>query len=88
MCVTTVTSGSRTLVLSSRPPRPTSTTAISTPRAAKSARAMAVVASKNVAPDATIVGCSNDVHAATAASLIGVPSTRMRSRNETRCGDV
>ncbi len=39
----------RTLVLSSRPPSPTSATAISTPRAAKSAKAIAVVASKKVA---------------------------------------
>ena len=47
--VTALTSGRTTLVLSSRPPSPTSTTAISAPRAAKSAKAMAVLASKKVA---------------------------------------
>ena len=40
--VTALTSGRTTLVLSSRPPSPTSTTAISAPRAAKSAKAIAV----------------------------------------------
>lgn len=86
--VTADTSGVTTLVLSSRPPRPTSTTARSTPRAAKSASAIAVVASKNVPWRASISGISRSVHAVTAPSEIGTPSTWIRSRNDTRCGEV
>ena len=86
--VTTLTRGWSTLVLSSRPPSPTSTTAISAPRAAKSANAIAVVASKKVAPCSSISGRSLAVHIATASSEIGTPSTRIRSRNDTRCGEV
>jgi len=82
------TSGSTTFVLSSRPPSPTSMTAISAPRAAKSAKAIAVVASKNVASRSSISGRSRPVHIATASSGIGAPSTTIRSRNETRCGEV
>ena len=37
---------------------------------------------------ASISGISRSVQAATAASEIGTPSTWMRSRNETRCGEV
>ena len=73
-------------MLSSRPPSPTSTTAISAPREAKSAKAMAVVASKKVAPCSSMSGRSFAVHIATASSGIGTPSTRMRSRNDTTCG--
>ncbi len=86
--VTALTSGRTTLVLSSRPPSPTSATAISTPRAAKSAKAIAVVASKKVARRSRISGRRRSVHIATASSPIGTPSTRMRSRNDTRWGEV
>jgi hypothetical protein len=86
--VTALTSGRTTLVLSSRPPRPTSITAISAPRAAKSANAIAVVASKKVARRSSTRGRSRSVHIATADSEIGTPSTWMRSRNDTRCGEV
>ncbi len=86
--VTALTRGVTMLVLSSRPPSPTSTTAISAPRAAKSAKAIAVVASKNVAPSSCTRGAMRAVHIATAASEIGTPSTRIRSRNETRWGEV
>jgi hypothetical protein len=86
--VTALTSGVTTLVLSSRPPSPTSTTAISAPRAAKSANAIAVVASKNVAPSSVTSGCRRPVHIATASSEMATPSTRIRSRKDTRCGEV
>ncbi len=75
-------------MLSSRPPRPTSATTISAPRAAKSAKAIAVVASKNVAFRSRMSGWSRSVHIAIALSAIGTPSTRIRSRNDARCGDV
>ena len=86
--VTALASGRTTLVLSSRPPSPTSTTAISAPRAAKSAKAMAVLASKKVAFRSRMSGWSRSVHIATASSPIGTPSTRIRSRKETRWGEV
>ena len=86
--VTTATSGVITFVLSSRPPRPTSITAMSTPRAARSAKAMAVVASKKLAPRRSMWGSSTLAHSANASSLMGTPSTTTRSRTETRCGDV
>ena len=86
--VTALTRGVTTLVLSSRPPSPTSTTAISAPRAAKSAKAIAVVASKKVASSSWISGRILAVHIATASSEIGTPFTRIRSRNDTRCGEV
>ncbi len=71
--VTALTIGSRTLVLSSRPPSPTSTTTISAPRAAKSAKAIAVVASKKVACRSRMIRSRCPVHMATAASEIGDP---------------
>jgi len=86
--VTTDTSGVITLVESSRPPSPTSMTATSTPRAARSAKAMAVVASKKLASRRSISDCKKLVHSAKASSPIGMPSTSMRSRTDTRCGDV
>jgi hypothetical protein len=47
-----------------------------------------VVASKKVAFRSRIGPISRLVHIATASSEIGIPSTWMRSRKETRCGDV
>ena len=46
------------------------------------------VASKKVAPTASIVGRRWLTHDATAISLIGMPLTRIRSRNDTRWGEV
>jgi hypothetical protein len=86
--VTTLASGRTTLVLSSRPPSPTSITPTSAPRAARSAKAIAVVVSKKVAPSESASGLSRVVQLATAASLIGTRSTMTRSRNETRWGEV
>ena len=86
--VTALTSGVTTLVLSSRPPRPTSTTAISAPRAAKSASAMAVVISKKVALVSSASGRRCSVQVATASRVMGAPLTRIRSRNDTRWGEV
>ena len=77
-----------TLVESSRPPNPTSITATSTPRAARSAKAMAVVASKKLASSRSMWGRRKVVHSAKASSPIGMPSTSTRSRTDTRCGDV
>ena len=86
--VTAVTTGSRTLVLSRRPPRPTSTTVTWAPRAAKSAKAIAVVASKKLASDSSIAGRRWEVHAAKASSPIGRSATTIRSRTSTRWGEV
>ena len=86
--VTTETRGVITFVASSRPPSPTSMTPTCAPRAARSAKAMAVVASKKLASRRSICGWRNVVHSANASSPIGTPSTTMRSRTETRCGEV
>ena len=86
--VTPLTSGRTTLVLSSRPPSPTSTTAISAPRAAKSAKASAVVASKKVAFRSRMGGSSRRSTWPPPLREMGTPSTRMRSRKETRWGEV
>ena len=86
--VTALTSGSSTFVLSSRPPNPTSTTAISIPLAAKSASAIAVVASKKLAPVSSMASSSREAQMAKVASEIGVPSTSIRSRTVTKWGEV
>src|SRR5438034_3789506 len=59
---------------------------MSTPRAARSANAIAVVASKKLASSRSMWGRRNVVHSANASSPIGTPSTTMRSRTDTRCG--
>jgi hypothetical protein len=61
---------------------------MSAPRAAKSAKAMAVVASKKLAPVRSISERRRSVHAANASGVIGCPATTMRSRTSTRCGEV
>src|SRR5437667_26068 len=61
---------------------------MSTPRAARSAKAMAVVASKKLAPRRSMWGSSTLAHSANASSLMGTPSTTTRSRTETRCVGV
>ena len=52
MDVMAVTAGASTFVASKRPPRPTSTTAVSTPARRKISKAMAVVTSKKVGHEA------------------------------------
>src|SRR5207248_1911812 len=76
---------SRTLVASSRPPSPTSTTTRSTDERDSSSIAAAVSASNSVgAPTAaatrSIVGRTSEMAVAKRSSLTGWPSTAMRSR--------
>ena len=80
--------GSPTVVASSRPPRPTSSTAISTPSRAKWSRASAVAASNMVASSRLTSVPSASTPSATSVSEIGVPLTRIRSLKSQRCGDV
>ena len=89
MLVTAAATGSSTLVASSRPPSPTSTTAVSTPASAKQRKAIAVVASKKVAPLRSIAGRSRS--AADQDRPLPQPAarrSRIRSAKETRCGEV
>ena len=75
-----------TLVASSRPPRPTSTTARSTRASWKARNAASVATSKNESSGvASSARVRND---ASASSPIGAPPTWMRSANRQRCGDV
>src|SRR2546427_3612985 len=84
----TATSGEPTVVASRRPPRPTSSTATSTASRAKWSRASAVVASNIVASSRATSVPRASTPSTTPSSGMGSPSTRMRSRNETRCGEV
>src|SRR5437899_3951977 len=84
----TATSGVPTVVASRRPPRPTSSTATSTASRAKWSRASAVVASNIVASSRATSVPRASTPSTTPSSGMGSPSTRMRSRNETRCGEV
>src|ERR1043166_8310349 len=61
---------------------------MSAPRGARSAKAMAVVASKKLAFSRSICGRSWAVHSVNAASVMGTSSTMIRSTGEIRCGDV
>ncbi len=54
----------------------------------KNLNAIAVVASKNVAFSASIAGFSIEQYSPTFVSSIAVPSTRILSVKESRCGDV
>ena len=88
--------GWMTLVESSRPPRPTSTTATSTSARRNSSNAIAVVASKNVggacsAPSARSASIAPRTSAAalrSAAASTGRPLITNRSARSIRCGDV
>ena len=78
----TDTSGRQTLVLSNRPPRPTSTTATSHRRRTKCRNPSAVPISKNVGEgnpvSASIVrtaGATSAMHAASSACVMGTPFT-------------
>ncbi len=84
MLVTAVATGESTFVASSRPPRPTSTTATSTPASARQRNAMAVVASKKEAPVRSMAGRSRSAASSSATSSMGRPSTRIRSVKEIR----
>ena len=86
--VMAVTSGVMTLVQSSRPPSPTSTTASSTACAANVAKASAVHTSKNVRSRPSGRAPIPPRHCASAASSAQRPLTRMRSRKSTRWGEV
>ena len=83
-----------TLVESSRPPRPHSTTARSTRRSLKYTKARAVSISKNEPMPSgrsrvpSMSGRARSVNPANARSVMGSPSTWMRSRSDTRWGDV
>ena len=88
MRASSVAAGTPTVVASSRPPRPTSSTATSTASRAKWSRASAVVVSNMVASSRATSVPSASTPSATASSGIGAASTRMRSRNETRWGEV
>ena len=85
-------SGSTTFVASSRPPRPTSSTATSTRARAKCQRAAAVTASKNVGCAASVPRFTRAAAAsrtaitarANAASVISRPPTVIRSLIRTR----
>jgi hypothetical protein len=76
-----------TLVASSRPPSPTSSTVTSTAASAIAIMAIAVTCSKNVSawPPAPR-SCS--AAATIAGSEIISPSNAIRSRRHDRCGDV
>ena len=93
MAVMTATSGARTFVASSRPPRPTSTTARSTPTRSKWSNARAVKISKKVGASPSPRRRSTEgrmaaIRAARSSCEIIRSPTRMRSRRSTRCGDV
>ena len=90
MAVSTETAGVMALVASSLPPRPVSQATTSTGASAKQEAARAVVSSKKVGagsqPAVTFRSRVNP--SATAWRDTGSPSTRMRSRKLTRCGEV
>ena len=88
MAVTPAASGLTTFVASSRPPSPVSITATSTSERANQSNAIAVVASKNVAPVRSTSGVQRPMKSTTYCSSTGRPSMRNRSRKSTRCGEV
>ncbi len=93
-------SGRTTLVASSLPPRPTSTTIADTPASAKARKPIKVASSKNVSPSpssapagppARAQGTRRRIAPSSAAarsSEMGAPSMRMRSQKCTRWGEV
>ena len=93
--VSTCTFEGITLVASKRPPRPASITATSTPRRASSENAAAVSASNWVTwssasalRSTSSAACSaRSTAAANAAGSRSASSIRIRSQNETRCGE-
>ena len=83
--VRTTTGASSTLVASSRPPRPASTTATSTPASANEASAAAVSVSNWVAPVRSAAARTRPTAASKSASA---PSTWIRSLQPRTCGEV
>ena len=94
MGVIAQTRGRIMLVESNRPPSPHSTTARSTRRSLKYTKARAVSTSKNEpmsfhrGPVPSIAGRARSVSSAISGSEMGSPSTCIRSRRETRWGEV
>ena len=85
-----LTSGVMTLVESSRPPSPTSITAISTACCAKYANDTAVINSKNVACSPNFSAAFATERTVSTKSFFGIrlPSICTRSRISMRCGLV
>ena len=75
-------------VQSSRPPSPTSMTAMSTCCLAKWLNAMAVVISKKDGWSRSMSGVLQRMKLVTACFEMGRPLMRMRSRKSRRCGEV
>src|SRR5882724_6376802 len=96
MSVITDTHGSTIFVASSLPPRPTSSTAKSTPTLAKYSNIMAVSISKKLgchgsSPRSTRPAAAASTRSnimANSASLMGSPLICMRSFTRNKCGDV
>ena len=96
MLVITAATGVTTLVASSRPPRPTSTTARSTRARRNHDRAIAVAASKNVGgwvrpparSSASVCPNTRAASSRSAGSSIAAPSTAKRSVIDVRWGEV
>ncbi len=83
------TAGATTLVGSSRPPSPVSTTAHSTPCRAKEAKASAVIISNVLIPGVASNAGRNSASSSTNSTFaISAPLSRMRSRKVCRCGEV
>ena len=84
MGATAQASGSTTLVASSRPPSPTSTTATCTRSCANARKAIKVASSKNVSPSSRKAhGTRRTISSKSVAarsSEMGSPATRMRSQ--------
>jgi hypothetical protein len=86
--ITETSGGLITLVASSRPPMPTSSSVRSAGVRAKARKAATVVISKNVIGRPALTRSTSCRIAISASSSISVPATRMRSLKRTRCGLV
>ena len=88
--------GSTTLVASSRPPMPTSSTAISTATLAKYSKAITVSISKKLGCQGSLlersrtcaVRSTRSCISPNSASEMASPLTRIRSLMRTRCGEL
>ena len=86
--VMTESNGVRILVLSNRPPKPTSMTAISTFCSAKYQKASAMVVSKNEGRISSKNARLSATKRTTSSSGIISPDMRIRSRKSTKWGEV
>ena len=77
-----------TLVASSRPPRPTSSSVKSAWTRENARKAAAVVTSKKVIGRSAFTRSTSASAAARSASEMSPPGRRMRSLNRARCGEV